>query len=55
MKKSLNYKVVDLVESYKFRLKFIFICVHKKIMIFKNRLALTVVGHTAICHCSTFT
>jgi hypothetical protein len=31
---SLNYEVVDLVESYNFHIKFITIQVHKKIMIF---------------------
>jgi hypothetical protein len=30
----MNYKVVDLVESYKIRIKFIFIRVHKKVTIF---------------------
>jgi hypothetical protein len=40
-----NYTVVDLVESYKFRINFISIQIHKKITIFKNRLTLTAMGH----------
>jgi hypothetical protein len=44
--KSLNYKVVDLVESYKFRIKFIFIRVYtKKLHFFENRLTLTAMDH----------
>jgi hypothetical protein len=41
---SLNHTVVDLVESYKFRINFISIQIHKKITIFKNRLTLTAMG-----------
>jgi uncharacterized protein YfdQ (DUF2303 family) len=44
--KSLNYKVVDFVETHKFRMKFIFIRVHtKKLRFFENRLTLTTIGH----------
>jgi hypothetical protein len=44
--KSLNYKVVDLIESYKFRIKFIFTQVHtKKLRFFENKLTLTAMGH----------
>jgi hypothetical protein len=32
--KKIEHKVVDLIESYNFHIKFIFIRVHKKIMIF---------------------
>jgi hypothetical protein len=38
--KTLNYKVVDLVESYKFHIKFTSIRVRKKLQIFENRLDL---------------
>jgi hypothetical protein len=49
--KRLNYKVVDLVESYKFRTKFISIRVHtKKLRFFENRLNLTVMDHCG-CRC----
>jgi hypothetical protein len=44
--KKLNYKVVDLVESYKFHKK---IYLHpsytKKLWFFKNKLTLTAIGH----------
>jgi hypothetical protein len=44
--KKLNYKVVDLIKSYNFCLKFISICVHiKKLRFFENRLTLTAMGH----------
>jgi hypothetical protein len=40
--KGLNYKVVDLGKSYKFRVKFIFIRVYKKTLrFFENILTLT--------------
>jgi hypothetical protein len=44
--KSLNYKVVDLVESYKFGIEFISVQVHtKKLRFFESRLILIAVGH----------
>jgi hypothetical protein len=42
----LNHKVVYLVESYKFRIKFISIRIHTKMLqSFENRLTLTAMGH----------
>jgi hypothetical protein len=39
MEKTLNYKVVDLVESYNFHIKFTFIRVQtKKLIFFENKL-----------------
>jgi hypothetical protein len=44
--KTLNYKVVDLVEIYKFCIKFISIWVHtKKVTIFKKQTNPAVVAH----------
>jgi hypothetical protein len=44
--KTLNYKVVDLVESYNFHIKFTSIRVQtKKIQIFEKRLDPTTVAH----------
>jgi hypothetical protein len=48
--KNLNYKIVYLVESYKFHIKFTSIRVYKKVMIFYNRLTLTAIGHDG-CRC----
>jgi hypothetical protein len=51
--KSLNYKGIDLIESYKFHIKFIYIRVHtKKLWFFENRLNpnTTVVGHCSTCN-----
>jgi hypothetical protein len=46
---SLNYKVVEHVESYKFRIKFISIQLHtKKLRFFENRLTLTAMGHDGV-------
>jgi hypothetical protein len=52
---NLNYKVVYLIESYKFRINFISIQVHtKKLRLFKYRLTLTVMAHTvAVLHYPT--
>jgi hypothetical protein len=44
--KSLNYKVIDLVESYNFHINFISIQVHKKVKIFLKKLNHTTY-HTA--------
>jgi hypothetical protein len=38
MEKTLNYKVVDLVESYNFHIKFTFIRVQTKKLFFLNKL-----------------
>jgi hypothetical protein len=46
MKKSLNYKVVDLVESYNFRINFILIGVQtKKVMIFLREIVPAATGN----------
>jgi hypothetical protein len=47
--KTLNFKVVDLVESYKFCTEFIYFRVHtRNYNFFENKLTLTTVGH---CGC----
>jgi hypothetical protein len=49
--KHFNYKVVKLIKSYKFRIKFFTIRVHtKKVMILWNSLTLTTMGHVG-CRC----
>jgi hypothetical protein len=46
MEKILNYKVVDLVESYNFHIKFTYIRVQtKKLQIFEKRMDPTIVAH----------
>jgi hypothetical protein len=48
MKKKLNYKVVNLDESYNFDVKFIFIRVYKKSYDFLKRGCPTVVSHRGL-------
>jgi hypothetical protein len=48
--KTLNYKVVDIVESYNFHIKFISIRVQtKKLQIFEKRRTPTSALHVVIC------
>jgi hypothetical protein len=52
--KTLNYKVVDLVESYNFYIKFISIRVQtKKLQFFENRVDPTAVAHSGSRRYST--